>query len=103
MFSVTPSPTLMKAGQPLWEVERPRGQPAACDHTAHRWPRSTRDVTRPVTFAVTVTPTSESRIEGLATATFPYRDFNLAIPDAPSVDTVADDVTVELKFVAVAQ
>lgn len=62
-----------------------------------------RDVTRPVTFEVTVTPASDSQIDGLATATFPYRDFELAIPDAPSVDTVADDVTVELEFVAAAQ
>ncbi len=61
-----------------------------------------RDVTQQVTFDVTVTPVSESRIEGLATTTFPYRDFGLAIPDAPSVDTVADGVTLELAFVAVA-
>lgn len=61
-----------------------------------------RDVTLPVTFDVTVTPVSETRIEGLATTTFPYRDFGLAIPDSPSVDTVADDVTLELAFVAVA-
>jgi polyisoprenoid-binding protein YceI len=61
-----------------------------------------RDVTQQVTFDVTVTPVSESRIEGLATTTFPYRDFGLAIPDVPSVDTVADDVTLELAFVAVA-
>ncbi|HSN73971.1 MAG TPA: YceI family protein [Anaerolineae bacterium] len=62
-----------------------------------------RDVTQQVTFEVTVTPVSGSRIEGLATTTFPYRDFGLAIPDAPSVDTVADDVTLELEFVAVAE
>jgi len=62
-----------------------------------------RDVTKPVTFDVTVTPVSETRIEGLATTTFPYRDFGLSIPDSPSVDTVADDVTLELEFVAEAQ
>lgn len=61
-----------------------------------------RNVTKPVTFDVTVTPVSETRIEGLASTTFPYRDFELRIPDAPSVDTVADDVTLELEFVAVA-
>ncbi|MCS6844935.1 MAG: YceI family protein [Caldilineales bacterium] len=59
-----------------------------------------RDVTRSVTFDVTVTPVSETRIEGLATTTFPYRDFGLRIPDSPSVDTVADVVTLELEFVA---
>jgi hypothetical protein len=56
----------------------------------------------PLAVGLTVTPVSESRIEGLATTTFPYRDFGLAIPDAPSVDTVADDVTLELEFVAAA-
>jgi polyisoprenoid-binding protein YceI len=61
-----------------------------------------RDVTRPTTFDVTVTPVSETRIEGLASVSFPYRDFNLNIPDSPSVDTVADDVALELAFVAVA-
>ncbi len=61
-----------------------------------------RDVTQQVTFDVTATPVSETRIEGLATTSFPYRDFGLAIPDSPSVDTVADDVTLELAFVAVA-
>ncbi len=59
-----------------------------------------RDVTRPTTFDVTVTPVSETRIEGLASVSFPYRDFNLNIPDSPSVDTVADNVTLELQFVA---
>lgn len=62
-----------------------------------------KGTTLPVTFDVTVTPVSESRIEGLATTTFPYRDFGLRIPDSPSVDTVADDVTLELEFVAEAQ
>jgi len=49
-----------------------------------------------------VTPVSETRIEGLATITFPYRDFAVRIPQVPSVDLVADDVTLELEFVAVA-
>lgn len=61
-----------------------------------------RETTKPVTFGVTLTPVDETRLEGLATVTFPYRDFGLAIPDSPSVDTVADDVTLELEFVAVA-
>ncbi len=61
-----------------------------------------RDTTKQVTFDVTLTPVDETRLEGLATLTIPYRDFGLAIPDSPSVDTVADDVTLELEFVAVA-
>lgn len=58
------------------------------------------DVTRPVTFEVTVTPDSESQLKGLAKATILYRDFNLAIPDAQAVDTVADEVRLELEFTA---
>ena len=61
-----------------------------------------RDTTKQVTFDVTLTPVDETRLEGLATLTIPYGDFGLAIPDSPSVDTVADDVTLELEFVAVA-
>jgi polyisoprenoid-binding protein YceI len=61
-----------------------------------------KDVTKSVTFDVTVTPVNETRIEGLATTTFPYRDFGVSIPEVPSVDLVADDVTLELAFVAVA-
>lgn len=58
------------------------------------------DVTRPVTFTVTVTPISQTEISGLAKTTVLYRDFNLIIPDSPSVDTVADEVRLELEFVA---
>lgn len=60
-----------------------------------------RDTTVPVTFDVTVTPVSETRLEGLATLTIPYRDLNVSIPDSPSVDTVADELTLELEFVAI--
>lgn len=59
------------------------------------------DETRTVVFAVTVTPVSPERIEGLARTTILWRDFGLFIPDSPSVDTVADEVTLELEFVAV--
>jgi polyisoprenoid-binding protein YceI len=58
------------------------------------------DVTRPVTFEAEATATSETRIEGTATTTFPYADFELFIPDAPAVDTVEDEVRLELEFVA---
>lgn len=61
------------------------------------------DVTLPVVFEVTVTPVSESRIEGLATTTILHKDFNLAIPDAPVVDEVKDEVILELDFVAQAK
>ena len=58
------------------------------------------DVTREVTFDVTVTPVSATRIEGMATTAFLYTDFELAIPDAPAVDTVEDEVRLEFAFVA---
>ena len=58
------------------------------------------DVTRPVVFDVTVTPESETRIIGEATTTILHKDFNLAIPDAPAVDEVKDEVILELSFVA---
>ena len=48
-----------------------------------------RDTVVPVTFDVTVTPVSETRLEGLATLTIPHRDLNVSIPDSPSVDTVS--------------
>ena len=60
-----------------------------------------KDLTVPVTFDVTVTPVSEQRLEGLATLTLPHRDLNVTIPDSPSVDTVADELTLELEFVAI--
>ena len=57
------------------------------------------DVTRPVTFDVTVTPT-EAGLEGVARSTFPYADFNLNIPASQAVQAVADEVTLELSFTA---
>lgn len=59
-----------------------------------------RDVTSSITFDVTVTPVSEERIEGSATTTVQYADFNIAIPDVPGVANVSDDVMLEIDFVA---
>lgn len=59
-----------------------------------------RDVTSSVTFDVTVTPVSAERIEGSATTTVQYADFNISIPDVPGVANVSDDVTLEIDFVA---
>jgi polyisoprenoid-binding protein YceI len=58
------------------------------------------DVTRPVTFDAVATATSDTRIEGNATTTFPYTDFELRIPDVPGVDIVDDEVRLEFEFVA---
>lgn len=59
-----------------------------------------RDVTKPVVFDVTVTPISTSELRGSAKTSLLYRDLGLNIPDSPSVDTVADEVRLELDFVA---
>lgn len=58
------------------------------------------DVTRPVVFDVTVTAVSTEQIKGLAETKILWRDFGLFVPDSPSVDTVADDVTLQLEFTA---
>lgn len=59
-----------------------------------------KDTTRTVTFDATVTPISATELSGTASTSVLYRDFGLAIPDSPSVDTVADEVRLELDFVA---
>lgn len=58
------------------------------------------DVTLPVVFDVTVTAVSPDQIKGLAETQILWRDFGLFIPDAPQVDTVADDVILQLEFLA---
>lgn len=62
-----------------------------------------RDVTKEVTFDVTVTPTDENTIIGLATLSVPYTDFGITIPNAPGVVVTTPDVRLELDFTAVAQ
>ncbi len=62
-----------------------------------------RDRTLPVTFDVTLTPASESRLEGLARTVVRYADFGVFIPNVPSVTGVDENVTLELEFVAEAQ
>lgn len=60
-----------------------------------------RDVTREVTFDVTATPASESRLEGTASTTIRYADFGVTIPQVRQVASVADEVRLEIDFVAV--
>jgi len=60
-----------------------------------------RDVTRETTFDVTVTPVSESRLEGTATATILRADFGLTIPQVRQVASVSEEVRLEIDFVAV--
>jgi polyisoprenoid-binding protein YceI len=59
-----------------------------------------RDITKPVTFDITVTPVSEERLEGTAVATVQRGDYNLTIPSAPGVADVSEDVRLEIDFVA---
>ncbi|PWH17892.1 MAG: polyisoprenoid-binding protein [Anaerolineae bacterium] len=59
-----------------------------------------RDVTQPVTFEVTVTVESPTRLSGSATATIRRSDFKLVVPNVPFVANVADEVKLELIFVA---
>jgi polyisoprenoid-binding protein YceI len=60
-------------------------------------------VTKPVTFATTVTAESTTKLSGLAKSQVLRSDFNLNIPNVPSVADVTDEVQLELQFVATAQ
>jgi polyisoprenoid-binding protein YceI len=60
-----------------------------------------RDVTREVTFDVTVTPKSESRLEGTAQTTIRYADYGITIPQVRQVASVDEHVRLELDFVAI--
>ena len=62
-----------------------------------------RDITQPVTFAVTVTPVSGTRLEGTATAAVQRGDYGLEIPSVPSVADVDEAVRLEIDFVAEAE
>lgn len=57
--------------------------------------------TQPVTFAVTATPVSASRLEGTAATTINRSDFDLVVPSATGVADVSEDVTLEIDFVAI--
>jgi len=61
-----------------------------------------RDVTKQVTFDVTATAAATSRIEGTATTSIAYADYGIRIPQVRQVASVADQVRLELDFVAVA-
>jgi polyisoprenoid-binding protein YceI len=61
-----------------------------------------RDITHEVTFEATVTPVSETRLEGVAMATIQRTDYNLVIPSVPSVADVSEDVRLEIDFVTTA-
>lgn len=59
-----------------------------------------RQITKPVTFDVTVTVASEEEVTGTATAAILRPEFELTIPNVPNVANVTEEVTLELEFVA---
>ena len=61
------------------------------------------DATQEVTFDAQVTPLSETEIAGLASVEIRYADFGLTIPFSQSVESVEDNVLLELEFVAIRQ
>jgi polyisoprenoid-binding protein YceI len=62
-----------------------------------------REITKPVTFDVTVKVDSDTQLTGLARTTVLRSDFDLQIPSVPSVANVSEEVGLELAFVATAQ
>ena len=62
-----------------------------------------RTITQPMTFDVTVTPVSETEIQGSASTTLMRADFDLNIPSVPSVADVSEEVQLAFDFVAVAE
>lgn len=56
--------------------------------------------TREATFAVTVTPTADGKLQGTATTTIKHADWGISIPRVPSVASVEETVTLEIEFVA---
>lgn len=61
-----------------------------------------KDVTRDVSFSANVTPVSMNELTGNATTTINQKDFGITIPQIPFVAGVADEVKLDLSFVATA-
>ena len=57
-------------------------------------------VTKTVTFDATVKAVSEQQITGKAQTTVKYSDFNISVPDVPSVTGLGDTVTLAIDFTA---
>jgi polyisoprenoid-binding protein YceI len=60
------------------------------------------EVTKSVTFEVTVTLDSATQISGSGKTTVLYKDFNITIPSVPGVANITDEVALEIDFVAAA-
>lgn len=61
-----------------------------------------RDITQPVTFETTIVSFSNTALEGYAIATVQRGDFNLQIPNVPSVANVSESVDLRIDFGAAA-
>lgn len=59
-----------------------------------------KDTTHSVVFDMTVTPASETRLEGAGTTTVAYADYGIGIPSVPNVASVDEEVILEIEFVA---
>ena len=57
-------------------------------------------VTKPATFATTITVVSDNQISGLAKTQVLRSDYNLTIPSVPMVANVTDEIQLEFQFVA---
>ncbi|MDQ3250512.1 MAG: YceI family protein [Chloroflexota bacterium] len=62
-----------------------------------------RDISQPVTFETVITPISETELRGLSKTTIQRADFELNIPNVPGVANVAEEVPLEIEFVAIAR
>ena len=60
-----------------------------------------REITTSVTLEMTVTPVSESELQGSGSVTVLRESYDLSIPSVPSVANVSEDVLLEIDFVAV--
>lgn len=57
---------------------------------------SIRDITKPVTFDISITSNSLDQLTGFATAIIRRTDFDLNIPDVPFVANVGEEITLEI-------
>lgn len=62
-----------------------------------------RDITNPALFVITLQVVSESELRGSAATIVAREDYNLTIPQVPSVANVGTELIVEFDFVARAQ
>jgi len=59
-----------------------------------------KDITNEVTFEATVTPVSETRLEGYASTIVAHAEYNITIPEVQQVADVDEEVLLEIEFVA---